>query len=236
MTSESPSFLFRVTRLRLIPFIPSSYTLHPFTHLSPIHFFLRAPSPFALFPRFLPGPFVMNLIQIYAVAAGGIFSLFALVRLLPSVIPFSTRVSWFVSKHLTYPYLLHRHQILGPWTRAGVAMQLAYLATNVFCVSVVEISWDGLRVSTFADAGRRASVLAMVNMVPALAGFHHAFLADQLGLSVKTIRGIHRSAGWMMCGLLLLHAMVAASQESLPLNVPQNLFAVVVRFIRSPFR
>lgn len=171
----------------------------------------------------------MNPIQIYAVAAGGIFSLLALVHLLPSLVPFFTRVSFFVSKYFTYPYVLHRHQILGPWTRAGVAMQLAYLALNMFCVAVFDLSWHGLRASTFAEAGHRAGTLAMLNTIPLCAGFHHAFVADLLGLSLKTIRGIHRSAGWMACGLLLLHAMAAASQASLPLSVPQNLFAAIVR-------
>lgn len=170
----------------------------------------------------------MDPTQIYAVAAGGAFSLFALVHFCPYIILFFTRVSVFISKHLTYSYLLHRHRILGPWTRAGIVIQLAYLAVNVFCVSVVEISWNGLRGSTVSDAGRRASTLAMVNMIPTFAGFHHAFLADQLGLSLKTIRGIHRSAGWMTCGFVLLHALVAASKAPLPLSVPQNLFAVIV--------
>jgi hypothetical protein len=76
----------------------------------------------------------------------------------------------------------------------------------------------------------------MVNMTPLFAGFHHAFLADLLGLPLKTIRGIHRSARLMTCGLLLLHAMIAASEASLPLNVPQNLFAVVLRFLGSLLR
>jgi hypothetical protein len=171
----------------------------------------------------------MNPIQIYAVAAGGTFSLLVLVHLVPYLIPFCTRVSFYASKHLTYPYLLHRHQILGPWTRAGVAIQLAYLALNVFCVAVSDLSWHDLRASTFAEAGDRAGTLTLVNMTPLFAGFHHAFLADLLGLSLKSIRGIHRSAGWMACGLLFLHAMAAASQASLPLGVPQNLFAAIVR-------
>ena len=61
----------------------------------------------------------MDAIQIYAIAAGGTFSVFALVHLLTHVIPLLTRVSLFLSKHLTYPYLIHRHQVLGPWSRAA---------------------------------------------------------------------------------------------------------------------
>ena len=115
-------------------------------------------------------------------------------------------------------------------------IQLAYLAVNLICILVVELSWDGLRAATFSDAGRRASTLAEVNMIPLFAGPHLAFLADRLGLSLKTIRGIHRSAGWMTAALVLLHAMAAASDGPLPLDVSQNLFAVVVRFLHHSFR
>ncbi|OBT55433.1 hypothetical protein VE04_05610 [Pseudogymnoascus sp. 24MN13] len=115
---------------------------------------------------------------------------------------------------------------LWPWTRAGVVIQLAYLAINLFCVFVV-LSWDGLKPANFSDAGRRAGTLAEVNMIPLLAGPHFAFLSDLLGLSLKTIRGIHRPAGWMTAALVLLHAMAAASDGPLPIDVSQNLFAVV---------
>jgi hypothetical protein len=176
----------------------------------------------------------MDTIQIYAIAAGGTISIFALVNLIHNFIPLVTRISLFLAKHLKYPYLLHRHRILGPWSRAGAVMQLAYFAVNLFCV-LVELSRTGLSVCSFSNAGGRAGTLAEVNMILLLAGPHLAFLADRFGLSLKTSRGIHRSAGWMMAALLLLHAMAAASDGPLPLDVSRNLFAVVVRFLyRSP--
>jgi len=61
-----------------------------------------------------PTPFVINPIQIYTIAAGGTFLLLTLAYLLPSIIPFFTRVSLLISKHLTYLYALYRHHILGP--------------------------------------------------------------------------------------------------------------------------
>ncbi|KFY03642.1 hypothetical protein V490_00110 [Pseudogymnoascus sp. VKM F-3557] len=168
----------------------------------------------------------MDAIQIYAIAAGGTLCIFAFVNLLPLLVPLVTHVSNFVSKHFRYPYILHRHRILGPWTRAGVVIQLAYLAINLFCVFVI-LSWDGLKAANFSDAGRRAGTLAEVNMIPLLAGPHFAFLADLIGLSLKTIRGVHRSAGWMTAALVFLHAMAAASDGPFPIDVSQNLFAVV---------
>lgn len=54
---------------------------------------------------------IMNIIQVYAVDAGGIFSVFALIHLLPKIMPLVIYLSLRFSKHITYPYLLHRHRI-----------------------------------------------------------------------------------------------------------------------------
>jgi hypothetical protein len=108
-------------------------------------------------------------------------------------------------------------------------IQLIYLGVNLFCVSVVELSWTGLRASTFSDAGRRAGTLAEVNAISLFVGPHLAFLADRLGLSLKAIRGVHRSAGFMTAALVLLYAMAAASDGPLPLDVPKNMFVAIVR-------
>ncbi|ELR09836.1 hypothetical protein GMDG_04319 [Pseudogymnoascus destructans 20631-21] len=193
----------------------------------PVHSLNSTNSTYSLVSRDLFAlPIVMDAIQIYAIAAGGTLCIFAFVNLLPLLIPLVTRVSIFVSKHFRYPYILHRHRILGPWTRAGVIIQLAYLAINLFCVLAV-LSWDDIKAANFSGAGRRAGTLAEVNMIPLLAGPHFAFLADLIGLSLKTIRGIHRSAGWMTAALVFLHAMAAASDGPLPIDVSQNLFAVI---------
>ncbi|KIM93737.1 hypothetical protein OIDMADRAFT_61376 [Oidiodendron maius Zn] len=147
--------------------------------------------------------------------------------MLPLFVPLVTHVPLFVLKHVTCPYLLHRHRILGPWTRAGVLIQLAYLAVNLFYILIVEVPWDSLRAATFSDAGRQASALAELNMIHLFAGPYLAFLADRFGFSLKTIRSIHRSAGWMTSALVLLYTMAALSDGPLPLGVPQNLFAVI---------
>lgn len=67
-------------------------------------------------PDFVVLLVIMDTIQIYALTAGGTLSIFVLVNLLCLLIPLITRVSIFVSKHFTYPYL-RQHRTLGPWTR-----------------------------------------------------------------------------------------------------------------------
>ena len=77
----------------------------------------------------------MELITVYAIAAGGIFVTLFLTRVASSLISLTSIIYVMASKHLTYPYLLNRHQILGPWTRANVLLYLVYGAVNVFCIA-----------------------------------------------------------------------------------------------------
>ena len=161
--------------------------------------------------------------QIYALVAAGIFSMFILVHFRKYLNRLVNHV-FLLSRHLTYPRLVHRHRFLGPWSPAVVIMQLVYIAANVFCVT--------FPASSIAEIGRRAGTLAVINMVPLFAGPHLAFLGNILGTSLGTIHLIHRSAGIMTFSLSIAHVLVKAeSRPSLPLDLPQNLFAVVVSFV-----
>lgn len=163
----------------------------------------------------------MIIIHVYAVAAGGIFSVSALIHLFSKIMPLVIYISLRFSKHITYPYLLHRHRNLGPWSRAGVLIQLIYTAGNLFCAS--------FRASTISDAGLRAGSLAVVDMVPLFAGAHLAFFVDRLGISLRAVLLVHRCTGLMAFSLGLFHVLViAASNVPIPLNEPRNLFAVIV--------
>ncbi|OBT55946.1 hypothetical protein VE04_03629, partial [Pseudogymnoascus sp. 24MN13] len=170
----------------------------------------------------------MDIIQGYAIAAGGAFSIAALVHLLPYILKVATHVSFSISKHLTYRYVLRRHWILGPWTRAGVVVQLVYVAVNIFCAS--------FRAPTIADVGLRAGTLAVVNMIPLFATPHLALAADWIGMSLRTIHIVHRSAGFMTFFLGLLHVIVAAaSNVSLRLD-GGLLLCVLILLLFPPFR
>jgi ferric-chelate reductase len=59
----------------------------------------------------------MDTADIYAIAAGGILVFLILARVLLYLSRLTTVVSVFVSKHFTYPYLINRHRLFGPWTR-----------------------------------------------------------------------------------------------------------------------
>ena len=161
----------------------------------------------------------MGIPQIYATTAGGFFLVFILVNFLSRTV--RERIALFTSKHLTYPYFINRHRLLGSWTRSGILIQLIYITLNVFCL--------GFRVSTRPSDGLRAENLSLTNMIALLADPHLSFLADILGFRLGISRHVHRSAGVMSFALLLFHVLIVAFQRtSLSLRTPEHLYGTIV--------
>ena len=133
----------------------------------------------------------MNINQGYATAIGSIVIIFVLANFLPRITRLVKHISLLISRHLTYPYLLHRHIFLGPWSRADVLVQLIYIAANIICLifKVSTMSKSNLptfQVSTILESSLQAGTLSLINMIPVFAGPHLGFLADLLGLSIST--------------------------------------------------
>jgi hypothetical protein len=163
----------------------------------------------------------MDISQAYASIIGGSFCLLLLINSPPLIVRFVRYLSPLVSKHLIYRYVLHQHRLLSPWSRAGVLVQLIYIVGNIFCFS--------FQASTILQAGLRAGILSIINLIPLFAGPHLSTLADLLGVTLSTFLQIHRSAGVMAVLLAVFHVLVAvASRPSFALDLPQNLFAVIV--------
>ena len=162
---------------------------------------------------------LMDVSQIYATAAGGFFLLFILLNFLSQTV--RERIALFTSKHLTSPYFLHRHRLLGPWTRSDVLIQLIYITTNSLCL--------GFRASTLSTAGLQAGNLSLANMVPLFAGPHLSFLAGVLGFRLDLYHYVHRSAGLMSFTLSLFHVLVVVIQRpSFSLNISEHLYGTIV--------
>ncbi len=163
----------------------------------------------------------MNIPQVYAIAAGGVFVLLLIMKSLSSVQHLFHALAILVAKHLTYPFLIRRHRLLGPWSRADVLLQVTYFMINMLCLT--------FRVGSVKEAGVRAGTLAMINMAPLFFGFHLSFLADILGISLSDFRRIHRMMGWMSLLLGLVHALVVIHGDpSFLRDMPTNLYAVIV--------
>ena len=156
----------------------------------------------------------MDITQGYAVALGGVLATLALASLLPTkslssfsyLPPIARPPLRRAVRYLIYPYVLRRHQFLGPWTWADVMVQLVYITGNAFCV--------GFR-SSFAEAGLRSGSLSLINLIPLYLGPHLGFLADLLGLSLSTFRRVHRSAGLLSSCLVLFHALAVINRFTL---------------------
>jgi hypothetical protein len=162
----------------------------------------------------------------YSLAAGGVFVLLFLIQLIPRLAKLFKGVTIWISKHIVYPYAIDRHRVIGPWTRATVALHLVYIGLNVFCL--------GFQASSASTAGLRAGTLSLINLVPLFAGPHLSFLADMLGLSLISFHRIHRSAGWMSFAMALFHvSMVIVSGVSFDLSRHANIFTLIASHTRA---
>lgn len=164
----------------------------------------------------------MEVINIYGIGTGGSFLCLVLLRVAPYLMSLTGSIFLLTSKHLTYPYILSRHRLLGPWTRADVLLYLSYGATNVFLVI--------FRVPSAAGAGHRAGNLALANIAFNFFALHLSFLADILGISLRSCRRIHQATGWMAGLLAAFHVFIAlvVQRVNFSLQNQGNLSALVV--------
>jgi hypothetical protein len=170
----------------------------------------------------------MDISLIYAIIMGGSFLLLLLINGLPLITRIVRYLSPLILKHLIYRYTLHRHRLLGPWSRADILVQLIYIAGNICYFEF----WD----ITISQVGLRAGILAIINLIPLFIVPHLSTLADLLGVTLSTFRQIHRSAGVIAVLLTIFHLLVMiASQPSFPLDLPQNKFTVIVSSLLPTF-
>jgi hypothetical protein len=164
----------------------------------------------------------METVDIYAICVGGIFAVFFVLTFRPYLLQFVKYIILLLCKVLTYPQILRRHSSLGPWTPAGLIVHTAYITANVYCLEFWKL--------TATKVGLRAANLALVNMMPLFLGAHLSFLADLFGVSLKTFRMVHRSAGMMSFALVLLHVLVVIARGvgAFSLSVPENLYGLIV--------
>lgn len=171
----------------------------------------------------------MDPTQVYAIVTGGVFGVLLLLKGWPWIAHFIRYLSPLTSKYLVYHYVLRRHRLLGPWSLAGVLVQLSFVTGNVLCLSL-GVSQVQTKGSTLSQASLRAGTLSIINLIPLFAGAHLGTLADLLGVNHRTIRQIHRSAGVMAVLLVGFHTMVAfGTRLSFDLQRFPDLFAVIVR-------
>lgn len=164
----------------------------------------------------------METILVYAICVTGVFATFFLLTLRQLFVQFIKYICLWLSKTLIYPQILRRHSSLGPWTPAGLIVHTAYVAINIYCLEFWKL--------TATKVSFRAAYLALINMMPLFLGAHHGFLADMLGVSLKTFRKVHRSAGMMSFALVLCHVLILVARgiRTFSLSVSENLYGLIV--------
>jgi hypothetical protein len=163
----------------------------------------------------------MEIPQVYALVIAGIFGALIFIKIWPYLTQLLRLLSIWSSQYFVYPKIIDRHQYFGPWSVANVLLLLIYVAINAFCVA--------FRYKDIKSVGLRAASLSLINMIPALAGHHLNFLADILGISLNSCQRFHRASGMMSFFLLLCHVFaVIIKKDSFPLNVKENMWALIV--------
>ncbi|KAJ6102607.1 cell surface metalloreductase (FreA) [Penicillium sp. IBT 16267x] len=163
----------------------------------------------------------MEILTIYAAVAGGILLSIVVVRAVTCLGPWGIAVKIFIAKHITYPYVIGRHALLGPWTRAGVLMHVSYAALNLVLIL--------FKSATLSIAGNRAGTLSLINAVFLVASCYLSNVADLFGIYLRNCRRIHRAAGWMVLSLVSLHVfakLLIQQPESLD-GSSRKLFAII---------
>lgn len=158
----------------------------------------------------------------YAITAGSLLATLFLIRIAPSFLNLFGVLSFLITKHLTYPYLWGRHKLVAPCTRANALLYIFYAVTNLFFIAFDTPS------TTMARS--RAGTLSVINMSFLFLAHHLGFLANAIGVSLKTCKQIHQAVGWMTGVLLILHIIMAMidEQKGWSLRKKANLFAFIV--------
>lgn len=73
----------------------------------------------------------MEITQIYAIVAGGVFLLLMFMKGFPFIQQVLQSLNTTISRYLTYPLIVRRHRLLGPWSPARSASTFVYFTQRL---------------------------------------------------------------------------------------------------------
>ena len=129
---------------------------------------------------------------------------------------------------LLYKYLLYYsilfwwHHFFQLWTYAQVAIQLIYLAANIFCIM--------FRVSNMSKAATHAEHLSLINIISVYFEFHMSFVFNLLDISLFKYCIFHASTKYMSVLLDFLHVIMFDKSICL-MNETSQLFRLIVDYL-----
>jgi len=169
----------------------------------------------------------MDRTQVYAAAVAGTFlALFLansprclrqIVRSFHAIRLLLTRFSY-----LRIPAPLNR---IGRWHLDTAILLTIFLLANAYLTL-----FTGIKIVAAKEVRIRAANLALINLVPVMAGPSQSFLASILGISLRSFQKIHRSLAFTSLILLGIHVIAAmiVNRRTFPLNVMRNALALGV--------
>ena len=164
----------------------------------------------------------MEPVQIYALAAGGMFVLAFFYRVSSFISHWvQDRTLFFVFKYLLYPMLIRRSRFFSPLSRWRAILLLLYSLGTAICNTV--------GAKSILQVGKRAGTLAILHFIPLLFSDRMGFAADLLGISLRTYVRLHASVGIMALIQSLIHIVIVVSHHSINLKDSFHFHGFLVR-------
>lgn len=135
----------------------------------------------------------------YALVAGGCFGLLSLVQFVIRLFDLLYTLFQDLKRYIIYPFLIRRHHLIGPLTRARFCLLVIFIIINAF--------FCAFKVSSLTEVGVRTGDMALINLIPLFFGLHQSFVADLLGLRLQFFRFLHRSAALMCIAQATVHSI-----------------------------
>ena len=162
----------------------------------------------------------MKATLIYGSAVGGCFLLLLLVNINRWLgVHVYTPSHSAIVRNLAYPFLYGRNRFVDPISRLDFILQLIYW-TGTLAFNIVGVN-------NFLDASKRAAEIAIVHLVPLLAGSRLSLAADALGLPFRTWYQVHKTAGLMVFVQSMAHTILLLKAKHLTLDL-KSRFGLVV--------
>lgn len=166
----------------------------------------------------------MNLTELYAIVAGGLLALSAVLKFCWRLWKTTRRCTLLVLRYLVYPLFIRQHRLVEPWSRSGFLLRVVYSMVNTFC--------SVFRISSAAEASSRVATLSLINLIPIFLGPHLSFLAMIMGFSLQTFKAVHGSSAVVAVLLAATHTILSVyGNKPFSVRDTSQLYGLIVSFL-----
>ena len=158
----------------------------------------------------------------FAIALGAIFAALFLSHILVRGCWIGHRLYDAMLRYLVHPIVVPRLVFMEPWTPLHLILWAIYVAANIVCLTLDSRS--------VREVEQRAGTLLLINAIPLYFGASFSVIADALGISLATLKSIHRSMAvvvWIL-GLVRM-AITLQLNPSFAIGIAPNLYLIIVR-------